>query len=63
MEEKINLQHVVESLAEQKKAADVAGAYKDAFLRAREERIAELEEEIEKLREQLIGEMDEASEE
>lgn len=62
MEEmKINLNDVIESLSMQVKALSTDCAYNVAVIRQKDKTIKELEEEVEQLRKELIGKMDEES--
>lgn len=58
-EEKINLNHVIESLSSQIQGHITALAYSNAIVQAKDERIKELEKELEQLRKEHIKQMDE----
>lgn len=54
----LNPSDVIESLAEQNKQQNISIAYNAAIIKAKDEKIKELEKDLEQLRKELIEKMD-----
>lgn len=62
MEQKINLNDVVESLSRQNQSLSMAVAYNEAIIKSKDAEINELKEELEQLRKEHIDKVDKEAE-
>lgn len=61
MEQKIDLNDVIESLSSQNQSLSISNAYNHAIIKSKDAEIKELKAELEQLRKEHIKQMDEES--